>query len=92
MEIVGAEAVCILSHIDSDLVEEGKEVDIVYLDISKTLDTVSEKFLIETVDVQAGGEDSKASENRLNNSIPWAVVSSTKRPVTNGVPQDQERV
>lgn len=31
-------------------------------------------------------------ENRLNNSIPWEVVSGTKRPVTNGVPQDQKRV
>lgn len=30
----------LLSHVDSVLVEERKEVDIVYLDVSKTLDTV----------------------------------------------------
>ncbi|RMC07073.1 hypothetical protein DUI87_16529 [Hirundo rustica rustica] len=48
----------------SDLVEEGKEVNIVYIDVSKTLDTVSQKFLIETVDVWAGGEDSRGGSRR----------------------------
>jgi len=42
-----------------DLVDVGRQVDIVYLDFSKACDTVSWKILIEDVDVWVGQGDSE---------------------------------
>lgn len=75
------------------LVGEGTEVDIVYLDVSKTVDTVSHKILIERPLMYRLDEKTvRWVENRLNDWVHGAVVSGTKfswSPVTSVVPQDQ---
>jgi len=72
-------------------VDEGRAMDVVYLDFSKAFDTVSHNILISKLRKCGLDEWSvRWIENRLNGRTQRAVVSvaeSSWRPVASGVPQ-----
>ncbi|GAB0178679.1 mitochondrial enolase superfamily member 1 [Grus japonensis] len=75
----------------SGWVDEGRAVDVVYLDFSKGFDTISHKILVSKL--RKCGLDEwtvRWIENWLNGRAQRVVISSTEpswRPVASGVPQ-----